>query len=375
MARCERILVVGGGIAGLTAAIALDRHGYRAAVIERTAGWEPLGAGLGLAPNAMGVFASLGVAADLDAVGHVQRSMAASDRTGAGGYTIDLANVWPAGTHQLAIARAELLRVLLDHQPNPVRWGCTPVSLHPAATEVVVELSDGTTSGYDLVIGADGVRSQIRGLLFPSASVRFLGQVYWRGCLDATVVDDWTTQFGGERFFGMSPVAPGRLYWFASQLGAPEPADDDLLGSIASLRATYADFGAPAATVLAMLDEGDEVHFGPVYEVDCEQWVRGSVVLIGDAAHCVSPIAAQGGGMAVEDAAVLADELAAAEDVAAALVAFVERRRPRTDYVRDYSHRRLRTLNVGQLPAPSDDTVRRVADLLRAEYEPLSSPP
>ena len=374
MTSCERILIVGGGIAGLTAAIALNRRGYSATVIERAAGWEAVGAGLSLGANAMAVFESLGIAEDLDAVGHIRRTSSFLDLTGAVGYKIDLAQVCPVGTHDLAVHRAELLRVLLRHQPSPVRWGCTLVLLRQGAAEVTAELSDGTASAYDLVIGADGIRSQVRDLMFPSGSLRFMGQVYWRGSIEAAVVQDWTHQVGGERFFGMSPVGSGRLYWFA-QLRTPEPFDDDPGGRIDDLRARFADFGLPAATVLALLDSSADIHFGPIYEVGLQDWVAGSVVVIGDAAHAVSPVMSQGGGMAVEDATVLAEELDAADTVTEALASFVQRRRQRVDYVREQSNERLRAMNVRTFSTPSQETVQRVTDTIRAQYQPLSSPP
>lgn len=93
MTSCEWILIVGGGIAGLTAAIALDRHGYTPTVIERTAGWEPVGAGLSLSANAMAVFESLGIAGDLDEVGNVRHTTRFLDMSGALRYQIDLAEV------------------------------------------------------------------------------------------------------------------------------------------------------------------------------------------------------------------------------------------------------------------------------------------
>jgi 2-polyprenyl-6-methoxyphenol hydroxylase-like FAD-dependent oxidoreductase len=374
MTSCERILIVGGGIAGLTAAIALQRRGYTATVIERTPSWEPAGAGLSLGANAMAVFESLGIAEDLDAVGHIKRTTRFLDMSGAVRSEIDLVEVLPPGGHELAIHRAELLRVLLDHQPSPVRWGCTLVSLRQHAAGVTAELSDATTSTYDLVIGADGVHSQVRALLFPSASLRFVGQVYWRGSLEATVVEAWTHQIGVERFFGVSPVGCGRLYWFA-QLRVQEPIDDRSAEPIADLRAYFAEFGPPAATVLELLDGSPDVHFGPIYEVELRDWVCGSVVVIGDAAHCVSPIMSQGGGMAVEDAVVLAEELDVADTVEEALASFVERRRPRVNYVRDESHNRLRTMNVQSPPPPSERGVKGVIDTMRAQFQPLASPP
>ena len=370
MTSCERILIVGGGIGGLTAALALSRNGYAPTVVERATTWAPLGAGIVLGPNATTLLESLGIAAELYALGHLQQTVAMSDAAGTERLEIDLGNVWPRGTCQLAIHRVPLLRVLVDHQRGSIRLGRTVTSLYPSPDGVAVELSDGTTAVYDLVVGADGIYSRTRELLFPSASVHFVGQSYWRGVVDASVVNDWTVQFGEDRFFGISPIAADRTYWFA-QIRTDEPFDDPSTGRTARLRNRFADFGAPASTVLGLIGESGECHFGPIHEVSLHDWARDSVVLIGDAAHAMSPIMGQGGAMAIEDGVVLAEELHRGDTIGHALASFVERRRARVEEVRTQTHARL-SRSTRRVELPSNAQIEGV---FRGDYQWLASPP
>jgi 2-polyprenyl-6-methoxyphenol hydroxylase-like FAD-dependent oxidoreductase len=181
MARNERILIVGGGIAGLTAAIALRRHGFAPELVERAASWRALGTGIVIQPNAMRLLRELGVATHIEAVGATVRWFQYLNKTGEILSKIDLAELWSNVGSGVAIERGELQKALLQSLDGAgCRLGVAITSLSQRAGSVSVGFSDGGAAEYDLVIGADGIGSTTRTLAIGATAPRYCGQAAWR---------------------------------------------------------------------------------------------------------------------------------------------------------------------------------------------------
>jgi 2-polyprenyl-6-methoxyphenol hydroxylase-like FAD-dependent oxidoreductase len=261
---------------------------------------------------------------------------------------------------------ADLHQVLLAGAKDvPIRWGCTVESIVDTDDYVRVSLSDGTRQGYDLVLGADGVHSAVRRMIFgDSATARTTGQ-YARRFLARWSWPEpvWSAMVGRGSAFLTIPIGEGLVYVYCDgPLDAPRVPPRELL----------AGFAEPVPAVLDAAEEG--MQSGPVEEVSLPRWSRGLTLLIGDAAHASSPNMAEGGAMAVEDALVLADCLGAAGTIADALRVFEERRRPRTEWVRAQTHRRDRSRS---LPTPLRNLVlgRLGVRLFHTSYKPLRERP
>lgn len=271
------------------------------------------------------------------------------DAAGAQLCEVDLDALWAGVGECRALPRADLHRVLLSGAGGAVRHGAEVRTLDLLPGAVGVTFTDGTTTEYDLVIGADGPRSSVRALAALGGPPRPVGQVVYRAVLrDGPPVTEWTALLGQRSGFLMVPIGAGRLHLYADEAGTEEPADP-----LARLRDLFADYRGPVPEVLAALDD---VHVGITDEVELGRWYRGRVLLVGDAAHATAPTLSQGAAMALEDAVVLAESLRAANSVEAALVAYESRRRPRTRWVRDRTRDRNRTRDVP--PALRDPLLR-----------------
>jgi 2-polyprenyl-6-methoxyphenol hydroxylase-like FAD-dependent oxidoreductase len=170
----------------------------------------------------------------------------------------------------------------------------------------------------------------------------------------------------------MMPVAENRLYCYAdlTRTAREDPTDRDL----GRLRTLFSDFAEPVPRILSQLRSFDPIHFAPIEEIFLDTWVRGRVVLVGDAAHATSPNMAEGASMALEDALVLSRILSTRRSIAAALAAYSERRRARTNWVQRRTHRRDR---IRTLPLPLRDLALRLAGsaIYRRDYRPLFDEP
>jgi 2-polyprenyl-6-methoxyphenol hydroxylase-like FAD-dependent oxidoreductase len=295
------------------------------------------------------------------------------DHTGRQLLEIELALMWDRVGPCVGITRGELHRVLLESAAGvPVRLGTSVNGLSQHDDKVDVSFTDGSTGTYDLVVGADGIHSGIRRLLFDNMPARHLGQVSWRFLVDFSgAIDTWTVMLGPRRAFLAMPVGSNRLYCYAD-LAAFE-SDDATEGDVVRLRMLFEDFAEPVPSILNELG-GDAMHFAPIEEMALDQCVRGRVVLIGDAAHATSPNMAEGASMALEDALVLARMLRTHRSPEEALPAFSERRRARIRWVQQRTHHRDR---VRTLPAPLRNLALKIAGtrLYRRDYQPLFDEP
>jgi 2-polyprenyl-6-methoxyphenol hydroxylase-like FAD-dependent oxidoreductase len=362
----QRVLIVGGGIAGLALAPLLARRGLAVEVIERAQASQPVGTGIYLPGNAVRALRALGleprVASRAVEIGR-QRFC---DHRGRLLFEVDVAELWAAVGPCLAVHRAQLHALLREAAGEvPVRTGLAVERLAQRDGIVFVEFSDATTGEYDLVVGADGIHSAVRRLtVAPAAVPRPVGQVGWRFLAPRPAeIATWSVMLGPRTAFLTVPVDADRVYCYcdvASHSDTPERLDE-----------LFAGFADPAP---ALLDAGGDVHVSTIEEVALDHWSHARVVLIGDAAHATSPNMAQGAAMALEDALVLSDCLHRTPAIADAVAAFETRRRPRTEWVRAQTHRRDHTR---YLPTTIRNNVLRFLGrrIFHAHYRPLLDRP
>ncbi|MFF3691386.1 FAD-dependent oxidoreductase [Streptomyces sp. NPDC002187] len=343
------ILVVGAGIAGLATATALHRAGMSVDVIERSPERRATGAGLFLPGNSVRALTALGLGNQLRALGAPVPGQRLMDHRGRVLADIAMAELWRGTADCVGMTRADLHAALHGIVPVPVRHGVTVVSLKQSDDGAHVKFSDCGTGRYDVVVGADGIRSDLRESVDPVTGARYLGQVCWRFLTDAPDIDQWTVWLGPGTTFLAYPVGRGRVCCYAD-VAAASPEDPT---TAAGLPGLFSGYDQRVRDLLATPAAG-EAYFSPVEEVGSETWAYGRVVLVGDAAHASSPNMAQGVAMAVEDAQVLAEVLATGGNTEDLLQQYVQRRLPRTRWVQRQTHQRDRTRSM-------PPTVRNIA--------------
>ena len=306
MATLGTILVVGGGIACLTTAAALHRHGFTTELVERQQSWQALGAGFLVQLNGMRMLRALGLAAGVENAGAVVRRWQFCSEHGDVLSEIDLETLWGDAGPCLGIERRKLQRALLPGVAN-VRCplGTSVISLEQDDRRVSVGFCDGSTGDYDLVVGADGIRSTVRTLTLTTAVPSDLGAMNWRSIapIRPAGLSALQIHLGDGSVFGLVPMGAGRTYAFAYVI--EQRFHDPLEGRLVRLRNRFATFGGRVQEYLASLERDDQVICSAMEWMECEKWHLGRVVLVGDAAHASSPMMGQGGCMAMEDACAL----------------------------------------------------------------------
>jgi FAD-dependent urate hydroxylase len=369
------MLIVGGGIAGLTLAAALERQGFQAELVERDPGWRALGAGIAVQPNGMRVLRRLGMDRAVEAAGIPLRRWVFADQRGDVLCDTDLGALWGDVGPFVGIARTSLQRVLLGGASAvPSRLGTSITSLAQHDRRVSVTFTDGSTGDYDLVVGADGIHSAVRDHVAGGVVPEFARQIVWRSLAPVRVPGPPSVQMwlGEGCFFGLCPVGDGATYGFGNVTHPRE--HDPVQGRLERLRKRFAEFGTVVRDFLAGLETDEQVHCSPIEWVELERWHAGRVVLIGDAAHASSPMMGQGGCLAIEDAWVLAEVLRAEPTVERALDVWAERRRPRVTWVHQQSRAIGESFRLP--PRVRDGFLReRGAEMLRQRFAPLIGEP
>jgi len=354
----QKVLIVGAGIAGCSAAIALAQSDWCVTVIEKQPQWQFQSSGIFVYSNGLAQFNQLGVMHELIRAGYPIHSGRNVYLDAQGRHIVDVVYPNVGGEPMppiLGVKRAEMHRVLsakLAQLGVSVQLGTTVASLIQDGAAVQVGLSDGSQSSFDLVLGTDGIRSSIRALLWPDVAPTYTGFGVWRSVhrRPPELVDKIMMMGVGKRL-GIMPISEDKLYIFGT-VAEPKGTWFDKATWPQTMRDKFGEFGAP---VRQFLDEisaestDTEVLYTAVEEVIMPTpWHQGRVLLIGDAAHASTPFMGQGGAMAVQDAVVLAQLLAADLDVPAALQVFEQRRAPVCQFVQDASRR------VGQVGAVED---------------------
>ncbi len=369
MAVSRTIVVAGAGIGGLTAALALAAQGFRVVVLEKTARLEEAGAGLQLSPNASRVLIELGLQPRLAGRALIPDAVSImSARHGGEISRLPLGEAagFRAGAPYWVVHRADLQAALAaavnDNPDIELRLGCQFEDVAAHAKGLTVVQRSGMTRHQELataLIGADGIWSTVRQHLFPEVQPQFSGLIAWRGTLDTTQLPrEYTSRrvqlwmgpnahlvaypISGARLINVVAVVPGT--WNRPGWSAP--------GEAAEIKNAFASYRwpAPARMMLGAVDDWRKWALFTVPEGG--QWSDGAVALLGDAVHAMLPFAAQGAGMAIEDAAVLAKVLGeAAGDNAAGMAAALKRygqlRRGRVGRVQHTARRNGQVYHLG----------------------------
>lgn len=368
----QSILVIGGGIGGLTAAIVLRAKGHGVTVIERDPEWSVYGVGIIQQANVLRAMKQLDL---LDnymaaAVGFDFVAVHAPDGTLVAKVPAPrLVEGYPAN---VGIGRPALHKVLGDRTiaaGAEVWLGVTAEALEDRGDEVHVRFSDGGEGRYDLVIGAEGVYSPTRQWLLPDApQPEFTGQGVWRYNLTRPADLDSLHVYNGPTGVGLVPMSEALMYMYVT---TPEPDNPfyERAGLAATMRAKLANT-APAIRELAeQITDDDGVIYRPLEALMLYgSWHRGRTVLLGDAVHATTPHLGQGAGMAIEDSIVLAEELDRHADIEAALSAYRERRFERCKYIVESSLAICR----GQLgKGPPVDNHQATAQMFAVTSQPI----
>ena len=375
MSEVRRVLIAGGGIAGMSLAIALRRVAIAVEIVEIDPGWRVYGAGITITGPSLRALDQLGLLEQVRDEGYCYDTIRICD---AAGRVVMASRVsgrplGPRIPNGGGILRPVLHRILSEATRTSdatVRLGVSVAALEQTHAEAIVRFSDGTSAAYDLVVGADGAHSRLRALLFPDAPApAFTGQGCWRAVAPRPPdLDRAEIYVGGTVKAGIVPVSRAEMYLFLLQHvpGNPRMPEDRWPALLAE---QLAGFGGVLGAVREQLGAGSRINYRPLEKLMLPQpWHRGRVILIGDAAHATTPHLASGAGLAVEDALVLCELLQRGLPLQTALQEFTARRFERCRMVVENSVR-LGEMEMRHAPAQEQAELSRQSQM--ALNEPI----
>jgi 2-polyprenyl-6-methoxyphenol hydroxylase-like FAD-dependent oxidoreductase len=379
-----KVIVVGGGIGGLCASIALQKQGLETIVYEAAPELKPVGAGVGLAANAIQGLARLGVADAVIARGKELEALTILDEEDniiTNQDTRLLSKKY--GISNFVIHRADLHDVLAQNlKPGTLQLNKRCQAINQEQNQVYVRFTDGTEDVADVLIAADGINSIVRQQLLPESKPRYAGYTCWRGVIDNPGVR-LNTMISAETWapqgrVGMAPLPGNRIYWYVC-INAPEQDEGMRQMTPAQLAAHFTGVHEPVQEVLAAT-RPDQLIWGDISDLKpLKKFVFNRIVLLGDAAHATTPNMGQGACQAIEDAVVLGQCLAQDATIVSALANYEKRRLARTakvirlsrmlGWVSQWENRLLvKARNAVFRATPAFVTQQQMEDLYRVDF-------
>ncbi len=346
MVQTLKIGIIGGGIGGLTTAIALQRAGYQVTVFETLPEIRTLGSGIVLAANAIKALEQIGIAPQIIAAGKALRWATILDHKGnpiSETDTFALSEKYT--TTNFAIHRADLQRILIGElQANTLQLDKKCTDIQAADGRVYLSFADKSEYEFDAVIASDGTRSFTRRRIFDEIEPKYAGYGCWRATINvpAALADkyDWTRfseTWSTKGRFGIVPLLDNRIYWYAC-LNAPT-AQSLKQFTVTDLLRQFLNHHAPIPDIIEATPPEALIYRGINDLPPLETWTKDHILLLGDAAHATTPNLGQGACQAIEDALVLRNCLQKENTVQKAFFLFETRRRDRTEKVQRLSRR------------------------------------
>jgi 2-polyprenyl-6-methoxyphenol hydroxylase-like FAD-dependent oxidoreductase len=341
----QSVLIIGGGIAGMSTAIELRKRGVAVDLVEMDPEWRVYGAGITIGGAALRAFKTVGVLPEVAAQGWCSDGCDLCAPDGTVMATLPTPRIaGPEIPGSGGILRPVLARILSKAtlaSGTAVRLGVTFTQIEPGSEAVEVSFTDGSRGRYDLVVGADGLYSKVRGAVFPDApKPKYNGQGCWRAVVPRQPQITGASMFMGRATkAGLNPVSTGEMYLFClDHRELNERIPEDQWTRI--LTAMLAEFSGAVGQLRDGLNAHSRILYRPLEAVLLPPpWHHGRVVLTGDAAHATTPHLASGAAISVEDAIVLVEELERAPSLESALSAYVARRFARCKMVVENSLR------------------------------------
>lgn len=332
--------IIGAGVAGLTTAIALQNLGREFTLFERSKIIKGIGAGFGLAANAMHALDYIGIRQEVEEIGYYMDSFTILDQKGdilVNPNTKKISETYEQ--KNFAIHRIDLHQYLLSKvNPESVFAGKKALKFEQQQDYIEVFFEDGTIHKTKYLIIADGIKSPLRQQLIPDSKPRYAGYSCWRATIDNSKlkIQKGSETWGHKGRFGLSPMVNDRVYWYAC-INGPQQNPSFKNYQVQDLKNQFANYHSPIQEVLDNTEDSDLIWSDIIDIKPLKNFAFGNILIIGDAAHACTPNMGQGACQAMEDVAVLSKELMNNQPVHQAFETFEKKRLARTKYITDTS--------------------------------------
>ncbi|MBF0430036.1 MAG: FAD-dependent monooxygenase [Fibrobacteria bacterium] len=337
----KKVLIVGAGIAGLTLAIILKKTGIDCDIIEKKETFGPNRSGIVLDSRAFKSLQALSLSPEIQKHASEINFACISDHMGKTLARCNLSRISLKNCPNLSIPRGTLLKALSHYLGEREIWMNTTIQdIQNKDTDVEVTFSDGSQGNYVLVVGTDGIQSQIRSMFFSKNIRQYAGYSCWRflarqveGIEPNSAFELW----GRGKRFGIVPLRHGTIGCYGTFNSQPG-LNYDGQEKVEKLKSQFADFGGIVPEILEQIHHPNDILFDDIQNVYLNSWINGRILLIGDAAHALTPNFGQGAGLAIEDAARISQYLNFSSTLLSGLSKFDSREKNRVRKIQYYAH-------------------------------------